>query len=839
MHSAIVALYRCAVPKRSGAELCPLACTPSGTCRATGSDFPNGPSSAVSTGKSIFRHTSLIYAGLALITLLVYGQVINFGFTNYDDPYIVWRNPVVSSGLTLRGTYWALTTGFFDFWRPMTWLSHMLDCELFGLRGGMHHLMNLLYHVGGAMLLFYALNTMTGAVYRSAVVAGLFALHPLHVESVAWIAERKDVLSGLFAFLSLACYAQFTTRQQPALRTSAQPDESVVQKLRCQTRSARWYWASVVFFGLGLMSKPVLVTLPFVLLLFDYWPLKRLPLPTVESAAGSTTKPWVRAWAQLVAEKWPFFLLSIVSSTITYGVMRAGGNILSGETVPWELRLSNVPISYVRYLGKTIVPINLAPFYPMPDSWPVWYVAVAALIICAITVVAIRLVRSAPYMIVGWLIFLGMLVPTIGIVQMGYHSIADRYTYLPLTGLFIAIVWGGAELVRKLRCAPACTFAVCVMILGVAGVLTRRQVRHWQDDVSLWTWCIAVTKNNAGAHYGLGRAYQELGQLDKAIEQYQTALQIDPGHILANLNFGVVLAKQGRFRDATNYFANVLAREPKMLEAHLNMGNALFQLKDYAGATNHFARALEIIPEHGETHHTYAAALVELGDFNGAIEHANEAVRLNPNDIWGYVFKGRALSGLGRSDEALEAYFAALNLNYNCAEAHYRIGLEWLRRGRAEEAVASFKEALRINPNWAEVHLQLGIVLTAQAKFAEAIAHYRDAVRIVPTMAVALNNLAWLLATAPEPQLRDGREAVLLAERACALTGYGQTVFVGTLAAAYAEAGQFENAVQTARRACELAAAQGQTNLLARNQQLLELFKSGQAYREGASMRRE
>jgi len=788
----------------------------------------------VKTEKNTFEHVWLVYAGLALATLFGYGQVISFGFTNYDDPYIVWENPVVSSGLTLRGTYWALTTGFFDFWRPMTWLSHMLDCELFGLHGGMHHLMNLLYHIAATLLLFHALVIMTRAVWRSAIVAGLFALHPLHVESVAWIAERKDVLSGLFAFLTLACYARFATQKQADQSTDARVQAPRGATVPDQTRSARWYRASVVFFALGLMSKPVLVTLPFVLLLFDYWPLRRLQLATRQSAGTPKTKVWLHAWAQLVCEKWPFFILSVVSSAITYAVMKSGGNVLSGETVPWGLRLANVPISYVRYLGKTFVPVNLAPFYPMPDSWPVLYVVGSALILCVITVAALRLVRSAPYVTVGWLIFLGMLVPTIGIVQMGYHSIADRYTYLPLTGLFIAVVWGVADLAKKFRLMPACTFAVGIAILGVAGILTWRQVGHWRHDVSLWSWCIAVTKNNPSAHYGLGRAYHQLGQLDKAIEQYQAALQLDPGHLLANLNLGVVLARQGRLRDATNYFGNVLVREPKMVEAHLNMGNALFKLKDYAGATNHFARALELVPGLAEAHRTYAAALVELGDFNGTIAHADEAIRLEPRDVWPHVFKGRALSGLGRSDAALEEYFTALNLNYDCAEAHYRLGLEWLRRGKPVDAVASFNEALRISPNWAEVHLQLGMVLTAQGRLGEAIAHYREAVRVVPTDVVALNNLAWLLATAPDAQLRDGKEAVQLAERACALTGYAQTIFVGTLAAAYAEAGQFDNAVQTALRACDLAAAAGQTNLLLRNRQLLELFKAGQAYREGA-----
>ncbi|MCS7336621.1 MAG: tetratricopeptide repeat protein [Verrucomicrobiae bacterium] len=779
------------------------------------------------TRSFITEHVWVVYVGLALATFGPYVQVINFGFTNYDDPYIVWRNPVVSSGLTLRGTYWALTTGFFDFWRPVTWLSHMLDCELFGLHGGLHRFMNVVYHTLGTLVLFHALRLMTGSVWRSALVAALFALHPLRVESVAWVAERKDVLSGLFGFLSLACYAQYVRGLQGVERASE-------VGLRAgnpgwdRIRARRWFWASALFFALGLMSKPALVTLPFVFLLLDFWPLKRIALSGSRLELTSVLGRLVK----LVAEKVPFFGMSMVSSTVTYLVMKSGGNVLSSEAVPWALRLANVPVSYLRYLAKTFMPVNLAPWYPMPGSWPAWFVLVSVAILLLITVIVIVAVRAAPYLIVGWLWFIGMFVPTIGLVQMGYHSIADRYTYLPSVGLFLALVWLLGSVGEKLRLGRTLAAVLGLGVLGLLGALTWKQVWHWRDDVSLWSWCIAVTKNNPAAHYGLGRAYHELGQLDMAVEQYRAALELDPNHILSRLNLGVVLARRGRLSEATNHFGAILAREPKMVEALLNMGNALFQLKDYRGATNYFARALELVPGHPETHRTYAAALVELGDYDGAIAHAEAVIKATPGDVWAYVFKGRALSALGMSDEALNAYFTALNMNYDCAEAHYHLALEWLKRGRTESAVSSLREAVRIAPDWAEAHLQLGMALSARGERAGAIEHYRRTLERRPNMIVALNNLAWLLATAPEAQLRNGAEAVRLAERACALTGYQETIFVGTLAAAYAEAGEFDKAVETAERAAALAHQRGQTNLVVRNQYLIELFKARRAFRE-------
>jgi len=761
------------------------------------------------------RRTFLVWLLLAFATLIVYGRVVNFDFTNYDDPFLIYENPVVRAGLTLRGLLWALTTSYFEFWHPLTWLSHMLDYQLFGLRPGLHHLMNLGFHVANALVLFAVLRRMTGALWRSAIVAALFALHPLHVESVAWLSERKDVLSTFFGLLSLWAYARYT-------------GESKVRSLKSKV----FYRLALVLFAFGLMTKPMVVTLPFVLLLLDYWPLRRVSSFKLQVSSSSILNPQRSGLSRLILEKLPFFGLALVSCAITFIGVKTAHNILSTEVVPWGFRLANVPVSYVRYLGKMVWPVDLAVFYPMPSHWEAWQVVGAVLLLLLISLLVVVWARSAPYLIFGWLMFLGTLVPTLGLVPVGYQSIADRYTYFPSIGLFVAVVWAVADFSVRWRFRTAFLAGATALALLVCGSVTWFQVRHWRNSITLWTHCLAATRGNATAHYQLGHALQHSGQANEAMKQYREALRIKPDHLDANLNLGVALVETNQLQEATNYFGKALRIEPDYAKAHINMGNALYKLKDFSGATNHYAQALQTNPDNGNTHHVYALALLDLGDFTGAITHASEAMRLDPKDFWAFTFKGRALSALGKSDEALDSYFAALNLNYGCADAHYHLGLEWMKRGRLDEAVSSFGEVLRINPASAGAHFQLAVTLTKRRKTKEALAHYREALRLAPDSPATLNNLAWILATHPDADVRHGAEAVQLAERACERTGYQQTIFIGTLAAAYAEGGQFEKAVETAQRACDLASSLGQTNLFERNQELLRQFKNGKPWRE-------
>jgi lipoprotein NlpI len=668
------------------------------------------------------RRTAFVCLLLAAVTSVVYWQVSGFEFTNFDEFQMVLSNPFVLGGLTLNGLSWALTTSWFEYWHPLTWLSHMLDCELFGLSPGWHHLVSLGFHVANTLLLFAVLQRMTGALWRSAMVAALFALHPLHVESVAWIAERKDVLSAFFFFLTLAAYVRYAEcRQEKAegRRQNTQPsntqhatrntDDAPPIPQRCAVPSSKfevqhsmfdvrpssprsWYWTAVVMFACGLMCKPMLVTLPFVLLLLDYWPLRRLSFP----ALHSSTTPFLR----LVLEKLPFFALTVASCAITYLGVRAAGSILSAEAVPWGLRLANVPVSYARYLGKMIWPTDLIALYPMPSHWAGWQVGGAMLVLVLISLFVALRARSAPYLIVGWLFFLGILVPTIGIVQAGFQSIADRYTYIPSIGIFIAVVWAAAQWAEgnsragvspvpsgvspetsglraggalgRRDARPTLLAGMVALALLLCGYLTWVQAGYWRNSDTLWTHCLAVWPDNLVAHYNLGYVLQHSNRTSEAIEQYRAVLRLKPDHLDANLNLGIALIGSGQAQDATN----------------------------------HLAAALRIKPDYARAQGAMGLALLELGNYVGAVTHCGEAIRLDPEEFGPYVDMGRALSAQGKSDDALRYYAEGLRLNPALPQTHYYLGLEWIKRGMFDQAAASFGEAVRLAPAWAEARVQ-------------------------------------------------------------------------------------------------------------------------------------
>jgi tetratricopeptide (TPR) repeat protein len=725
---------------------------------------------------------------LASATVLVYGQAADFDFTNLDDGSIIYDNPNVRGGLTLHSVLWALSTSYFDFWHPLTWWSHMLDCTLFGLDPGSHHLVNLGFHVANTLLLFGVLRQLTGAIWRSAMVAALFALHPLHVESVAWVAERKDMLSTCFFLLTLGAYTRYA---QGRSRVDGRESNAGSSGLALDSRpSTLDYFLALFFFALGLMSKAMLVTLPFVLLLLDYWPLERFTIH------GSPHTPSLR----LLLEKLPFFGLTIMACVITcFGADRAGQNVLSAEQVPWSLRLANVPVSYVRYLGKLVWPVDLAVLYPWPDHWAFWQVGGSLAVLLLISLLALALARAVPGLLFGWLMFLGMLVPVIGLVPNGFQSIADHYTYIPSIGLFVAGVWAVTEVSTRWKFRAFLLRGAAVLALLICGSLTFRQTGYWRNSLTLWTHCVAVTRDNVLAHINLGFALQRAGQVNEAMDQYREVLRLNPDDASANLNLGVGLAMTGRLPEATNCFARALRSRPDWSGTHQNLGLALFK----------------------------------LGDFSGALTHCVEAVRLDPNAPVSFIALAEDLSAQGKSDEAVRYYLEALRLNPADAGACYHLGLEWLQCGRMDEAIASLREAVRLEPDLADAHFQLAAAFVNRRAISEAISQYRETLRLNPESLLALNNLAWLFATYPEAQFRNGPEAVQLAGRACELTGYQQTVFVGTLAAAYAEAGRFDDAVAAAQKACALASTKlDEPGLLQKNLKLLALYQAHQPYRQ-------
>ncbi len=557
---------------------------------------------------SVFSRGSTLWISVALgvVILAVYAPVGHHDFLNYDDDKYVTQNAVVGNGLTWRGVSWALTAGEASNWHPLTWLSHMLDVTLFGLNAGPHHVTNLVLHTANALLLFVVLGRITNAPARSAFVAALFALHPLHVESVAWIAERKDVLSTLLWMLTLSAYVSYVDR--PRFRP---------------------YVLTVGLFALGLMAKPMLVTLPFTLLLIDFWPLGRMN--------GSIRS----ALPRLVREKVPLFVLAAASSVITVLAQRSAMRDL--YSVPISARFANAAVSYLAYIGKALWPTHLAVLYPYPSSMPAWW-PVAALALIGISILAIRTARQHPYIPVGWFWYVGTLVPVIGLVQVGVQSMADRYTYVPLIGLFVIVAWGMPDVLRGGPFRRAIPVAAA-LVIAMCAALTRAQLAPWEESVPLWRHTVSATTNNAVGHYNLGIALDAQGKTDEAMDHYLETLRIDPAHGEAQIHVGVGLAAQGKIDEATALLSETVRLRPNWVVAHYNLALVLIRQDKTNEAVAEFLEAVRIDPAFALGHNGAGIALANAGKAQEAIGHFNEALRLNPEDAearkWVNSLRGR------------------------------------------------------------------------------------------------------------------------------------------------------------------------------------------------------
>jgi tetratricopeptide (TPR) repeat protein len=650
------------------------------------------------------RRERLIYLLLLLATAAAYWPVVFCNFTNFDDWAYVTDNPYVKQGLTLAGVGFAFQSMMLGNWHPVTWLSHMLVCQCFGLNPAAHHLVNLCFHAANTLLLFHLLRRITGELWPSALVAALFALHPLHVESVAWVSERKDVLSTLFGLLAIQAYVRYAQKNSEfrIQKSEVRGVRDEVSSFKCQVSSRGisasslqppphtshltphnsrfWslpdYWAAVLFFALGLMSKPMLVTWPFVLLLLDFWPLRRISSGRCQASGGKRSAPKLTTHnsqlithnfrlptlRRLLVEKLPFFALSLASCVVTLITQRIAGAIPDSNEVRFSMRVTNALVSYARYLGKTFWPQDLAPLYPYRHEWPDWAILGSVLLLGAVTLGVFWQFKRRPYLIMGWLWFLGTLVPVIGLVQVGGQSMADRYMYVPSIGLFVMIAWGAKEFLE--RQSPAsrkiATAVLAAALLG-CGILTAAQVRHWRDGESVFRRAIDASPNNLIAEYGLSE----------------------------------YLVTHGRA----------------------------------AEGQKHLERAAQLNPR-------YIPSLIRIADL-------------------------------------------------------------WSHAGKIREAIEKYREVLSYRPE------------------------------TVP----ALNNLAWILATSEDPGIRDGLEAVRLAERACASMQYSPPSVIpstlDTLAAAYAEAGRFKDAVKAEERARAFALATGQKDRAQRMESTLKLYRAG------------
>jgi protein O-mannosyl-transferase len=820
------------------------------------------------THTSSFRRDTYICVFLALVTFALYWPVTGFEFNNYDDVQYITDNSRIHSGLTGGNIRWAFTTGHASNWHPITWLSHQLDCQLYGLNPAGHHFTNLLFHVANTLLLFGLLRRMTGAVWRAAFVAALFALHPMHVESVAWVAERKDVLSAFFGLLTLWIWWSYVRSPSP-----------------------RRYVLALLPFALALMSKPMLVTLPLLMLLLDFWPLRR----------AQPDKPLL-GYPPLVKEKIPFVALTLLSCVVTFLVQKTGGAVASTSMISPEKRAANAVVSCVRYIFKFLWPQNMAVIYPYPAHIPWWQAAGAGLLLVAISLAVLRAAPRRPYLIVGWLWFVISLVPVIGLVQVGMQSMADRYTYLPYIGLFVMATWGGSELIAAWpQAKPMLACATGVLLAGCFFV-SMRQLQYWHDSIKLFSHAIEVTTDNAVAHCNLGQAlaaagkpedardeytkalnidptyvsamvsmssyynlhrnYDEAisclnaalkirpdsdqahydlalafsgqGKTAQAIDEYRTTLKINPRHDKALVNLGATFAQQGDLTNAIQLYQRAIEIAPNNPYAHNALGGALDAQGKLDDAVQQYSAALQIQPDFAEAHENLAMLLAGHGHFDDAKPHFEAAVKLRPNDPGLHLEFANASFAAGDLNTAATEYSNALKLQPDNLAAHYNLATVLARQGQLDSALAHFSEVLRLKPDFADAHASVAIIMAQQGNDRGAIEQYRAALRLSPNLVTVQKYLAWLLATAPDATLRNGPEAVRLATTATQQAPTDPTAW-DALAAAQAEAGNFPEAITAANKAIELANAGKQTELAAQLQTRLRLYQTGQPFHNEAS----
>ena len=615
-------------------------------------------------------------------TLAVYSQVRHYEFVNYDDPEYVGNNIHVRAGLTAGGLVWALTSFDAANWFPLTWLSHMADIQFFGMESGWHHLTNVWLHAIDALLLFAVLKRMTGARWPSALVAFLFALHPLHVESVAWVAERKDVLSAFFWFLTLWCYARYAERP-----------------------GAGRYLAVLLAFCLGLMAKPMIVTLPFVLLLLDVWPLRRARLPwRWNSPPGKA----------LLLEKLPLLALAVGTSVVTFLAQRHSGAVAPLVGIPLALRLENGLVSYLAYIGDMLWPANLAVLYPLPRTLPALGVAAAGLALAGISILVARQFRARPYLAVGWCWYLGTLVPVIGLVQVGTQSHADRYTYVPAIGLSIMLAWGAAELVERRPRARNAVIGAAVVACSACLAVTWFQIQYWASSERLLGHALEVTSDNFITHHNLADYYLQVNRNEEARQQEAEALRINPLYLEARLNLALALSLLGRPGDAETEYRRALELHPEgkqMVVAHSGLGAALAAQHRTTEALPELQLAVRLKPESADGHYNLGTALAELGRNREAASELAAAVRLQPEDAEAHHKLALALAAQGKQDEAANEFAAVAHLRPDDAVIQYNLAIALARAGRLDEAIAHFSEALRLKPGFQAAREDLQIAV--------------------------------------------------------------------------------------------------------------------------------
>lgn len=676
--------------------------------------------------KSDITKTILVCLILALATAAVYHQVYRFSFVNYDDAEYVHLNTNIRKGITLESIKWAMTTGYACFWHPLTWISHMIDWQLYGNNPAGHHITGLIFHILNTVLLFLVFKQMTGstsspqagALWSSAFVAALFALHPLHVESVAWVSERKDVLSTFFWILTMWGYARYA--RQPKISN---------------------YALMLILFTLGMMAKPMLVTLPFVFLLLDYWPLNRLVENNPQHKVGGLS-----VFGRLVLEKVPMFVIVAAASAAAYIAQKQGRAIPEGENFTFIIRIANASISYLQYIFKMVWPTGLAMFYPHPGKDVSYlYAGICAVILLLITLLVLRFSRNHRYLPVGWFWYIGTLVPVIGIVQVGNHAMADRYSYVTLTGLFIIIAWGVPELLGKLPYKKIVLWAFSIAVLSALAVCSYIQAGYWRNTITLCEHAISVTKDNFKAHFCITMMLIEQGRFDEAIAHCDEAIRINPQCYEAYNNLGLALLRTGKVDEAISCYESLLEKKPDFAATRGNLAAILVTLGRYQEAVEHCELALEtmdMIP----LRKFYGHSLVKLGRYDEAIEQYKKVLSAEPDDPNILNKLGFALAHKGKFDDAIEVSNRVLEIEPRLIEANLNIGFAYIGKGEFAKAEQAYKKALEVLPKDAIAHSELGVALFKQGKIDEAIEILNKALEIDPNNTAVRTNLDFISA---------------------------------------------------------------------------------------------
>jgi len=655
----------------------------------------------MSSARTSNKTTGAIGLALALATLGLYAPVLGHAFINFDDDVYVTANPIVREGWSWGAFAWAWTTGYAANWHPLTWLSHITDCSLFGLQPAGHHATSAILHAVNTVLLFLLLRRMTGAVWRSAAVAALFGWHPLHVESVAWVAERKDVLSTLFFLLTIWAYLRYTEK--------------------CKF----FYVLSLLFFALGLMSKPMLVTLPFVLWLLDYWPLERF----VPGAAK-----------RLVLEKLPFLGLAAACSVITYLVQKSAGAV--SVATSFEGRLLNAVLSYGRYLGRMIWPHNLAIIYPYSTQLPLVELCISVLVVAVLTWLVLKR-REQRYLAMGWFWYLGTLAPVIGVVLAGAQSSADRFTYIPSIGIFVMIVWSVADLAAKWRLPVWGPVLVGASVLAACAAVSERQLRYWTDSGTLFSHTLDVTKYNYMSWNNLGVYLLSKGDQAGGFRCFTRAATVASDDYQSWYNLGTYYLKSGRNEEAWRCFSQSLRLRPKP-DAYNSAGLALKALHRPAESFGFFINALALDPNYIPARMNLADSLADAGKNAEAASEYRKVLQLDPGDEDAHCNLACALAAQGQTAEALTQLQQALRLNPSDASAHCNLGNLLIEQGKLDEAAAEYRAALGSKPNSPEIHSNLGAVLALQGRRQQAVDEFNEALRLAPDFTQARERLKTL-----------------------------------------------------------------------------------------------